>query len=96
VNPFANNPHSVAIKKYLFEVLKERYRRNERYVERLAATTVVREDYEGLSTLVADLFEVGFLRAVDQYKDQIAKMGFKIDVVPESEPPKGDPIFRDI
>jgi hypothetical protein len=95
MNPFAGNPHSVAIKRYLFEVLKERYARNERYIERVAASTLVREDYEGLSSLVADLFEAGFMRALDQYKEQIAKMGLRVDVVPSPTPAKGDPIFRE-
>jgi hypothetical protein len=95
MNPFASNPHSIAIKRYLFEVLKERYGRNEKYIDRMAAATLVQEDYEALGSLVVDIFEAGFLRAVDQYKEQMSKMGLKVDVVPDSPPSSGKRIFGD-
>lgn len=93
--PFAQNPQAVAIKKYMFEILKERYGRNSKYIDRLAAGTVTREDYESLGALMADLYESGFMRAIDQYKEQVAKLGMRIEVVPEDRPAQGKPIFKD-
>lgn len=92
--PFAQNAQSVAIKKYMFEMLKERYSRNERFVDRLASTVVTKDDYESLGGLMADVYEAGFVRAVDQYKEQLAKVGMKVSIVPESQQPQGKPIFR--
>lgn len=93
--PFAQNPQAVAIKRYLFEMLQERYRRNEKYIDRVASFTATKEDYESLGSLLADVYESGFVRAVDQYKDQLAKVGMKVSIVPESKPPQGKPIFGD-
>ena len=87
------NLHSSAIKKYLFEMLKDRYQRNEKFIDRLSAVVVTKEDYESLGTLVADLFEAGFVRAVDEYKGQMAKMGMKVSVVADQTPKEGPKIF---
>lgn len=92
--PFAHNAQAVAIKKYMFEMLKERYSKNERFIDRLASTVATKEDYESLGSLVADIYEAGFVRAVDQYKEQLAKVGMKVSIVPESRPPQGKPIFK--
>lgn len=85
----------MAIKRYLFEVLKERYKKNENFIERMASVVVTKDDYQSLGSFVADLYEAGFMRAVDQYREQMAKMGLKVNVVPESKPPKGESIFKD-
>lgn len=93
MNPFSQNPQSFAVKKYLSEILKDRYGKNADCVERLAAGVSTRADYESLGTLVADIYEAGFLRAVDQYKEQLAKVGMRVNVVAEERPPQGRPIF---
>lgn len=80
------NIHSSAIKKYLFELLKERYAKNEKFIDRLSSTVATKEDYESLGNLVVDIFETGFLKAVDGYKDELAKMGLRVNVVPEERP----------
>lgn len=80
------NLHSSAIKKYLFELLGAKYMRNEKFIERLTSTVSTKDDYEALGNLVVDIFETGFLKAVDGYKDQLAKMGLKVNVVPEERP----------
>lgn len=80
------NLHSSAIKKYMFELLRERYSKNERFIERLAATVSTKEDYEALGGLVVDIFETGFLKAVNEYKGQLAKMGLRVNIVPEERP----------
>lgn len=83
------NLHSSAIKKYLFEILRDRYVKNEKFIDRLASTITTNEDYESLGALVADVFETGFMKAVNEYKDQLAKVGLKVNIVPE-QGPKGE------
>lgn len=94
--PMMPNPISVAIKKHLFEMLKERYVKSEKFIERISMMMVTKDDYESLATLMSDLYEAGFMRALDQYKGQLAKMGMKVEVVPEEEKPRpGKKIFND-
>jgi hypothetical protein len=80
------NLHSSAIKKYLFELLGHKYARNEKFIDRLASTVATKEDYESLGNLVVDIFETGFLKAVDGYKDELAKMGLRVNVVADEKP----------
>jgi hypothetical protein len=80
------NLHSSAIKKYLFELLKGKYVRNEKFIDRISASITTKEDYESLGSLVVDIFETGFLKAVDEYRGQLAKMGLKVSIVPEKKP----------
>lgn len=85
--PFlSQNPQSIAIKRYLFELLKERYSRNEKFIDRIASQIVTKEDYENLGVFMTDVFETGFLKAVNEYKNQFEKMGMKVNVVPEEKP----------
>ena len=80
------NPHALSIKRYLFEMLKERYPKNEKFIDRLTSTITTKEDYDGLGSFITDIFELGFVRAVDQYKEQFAKMGMRVNIVPEEGP----------
>jgi hypothetical protein len=77
------NLQSSAIKKYLFEMLQERYAKNEKFIDRLASTVTTKEDYEALGGLMVDIFECGFMKALNEYKEQVAKMGLKVSVVPD-------------
>lgn len=92
--PFFQNPQSTTIKRYLFEILQERYSKNEKFIDRIAATVVTKEDFDGLGSFVTDIFEAGFLRAIDQYKDQLHKMGVKVNIVPEQKPVNAKKIFN--
>lgn len=89
-----HNPQSIAIKKYLFELLKEKYSKNEKFIDRLSTSVSTKEDYEALSVFVADIFESGFVRAVNQYKEQFAKMGMQVKIVPEEKPKNAPKIFN--
>jgi len=94
--PFLNqNPQSVAIKRYLFDLLKERYERNKGYIERISLATLTSEDYESLGRLMADVYESGFVRAVDQYKEQMSKLGLRVNIVSEKSKPTGSSIFKE-
>lgn len=87
--PFmSQNLHATAIRKYLFEILRDRYMKNEKFIDKLATTITTNEDYESLGSLVVDIFELGFLKAVGEYKDQLAKMGLRVNIVPEEKPNK--------
>lgn len=85
--PFLNqNPQALAIKRYLFELLKERYSRNERFIDRLSSQIMTKEDYENLGIFITDVFETGFLKAMNEYKEQFEKMGMKVNIVAEEKP----------
>lgn len=75
-------------------MLQERYSKNEKFIDRIAATIVTKEDYDGLGSFVTDIFELGFLRAMDQYKEQLQKMGIKVNIVAEQKQTNAKKIFN--
>jgi hypothetical protein len=83
--PMFQNLHSSAIKKYLFELLKNRYEKNERFIDRISSTITTKEDYEDLGRLMADVFEAGFMKAYNEYKDQLASMGLQVRIIAEEK-----------
>lgn len=88
--PFMNqNLHATAIKKYMFDILKDRYHKNEAFIEKITGMVNTKEDYEALGSLMVDVFELGFLKAYNEYRGQLEKMGLRVGVVPE-EKPKGE------
>ncbi len=88
------NPQSIAIKKYLFEILKERYPANESFIDRLVTNIQTKEDYERFGKFIADIFETGFIKAVDEYKEQLLKMGMSVGITtPERAKDPNNRIF---
>ena len=70
------NPQSMAIKKHIFDMIKEKYVKNEKFIERLTTYVTTKEDYESFGSLLVDVYEAGFMRALDQYKE---RWGLPID-----------------
>ena len=81
------NLHATAVKKYLQEILKERYVRHQDIAERLAAAIVTQRDLQEFGNLVSDVYEVGFLRAVDEYRRLLKDAGMSGDVKITEPPP---------
>lgn len=76
------NPKSHAIKKMMFDFLKERYARNDQIVERLSTALQTDGDLQAFIKLVMDTYESGYMRAVEDHREQLAKAGFKANIIP--------------
>ena len=90
---YMRNPHAWPIKKYMFDILQDRYGKHEKILTRLVHHLHTKEDIEGWGNLVIDLYEVGFLKAVNEYQEQMEERGFKVSVVPGKAPVDAPPIF---
>lgn len=88
---YMRSPHSFAVKKYLAEMLKERYVKHDSYITRLTSTMNTGEDVEGFSKFIADVFEAGFMKAYNDYREELKKLGYGLQVVPENPAPKDVP-----
>ncbi len=70
-----------AVRRHLYEMLKGRYRAHEAAIDRAAAFTPAQRDAEELMRLFQAVYEAGFEAAVDGYREQLKKMGYKVSVV---------------
>lgn len=77
INNFQNNFQRLA-KKYLFELLKENYQKNEEMINRLTFTLATEKDVQDLCQIVADAWSCGFKEAVDQYKNKLQGLGYAV------------------
>ncbi len=77
------NPQAFAIKKYMAEILKEKYPPHEAIIERIAVILATTRDYDAFGKMIADLYETAYLKAVNDHKEALAKVGLKANVVPE-------------
>jgi len=73
------------IKRTLFELLKERYIQNERIIDRLSGSINNNNDVKDFFKLVTDLYELGYLKAVNDHKEQLRKIGLIANIVPEKK-----------
>lgn len=70
-------------KKYLFDILQERYIDNEPMINRITHHLSSENDVRDLVKVVVDAFERGYMKAVADYKDQLVKLGYQVTVGPD-------------
>lgn len=77
---YFRNPHSFVLKKYMFDLLKDKYGDHEPIINRLSSYLIVKDDIEAFGRLMATLYEAGFLRAVEQYQSGLEKSGYRVSI----------------
>lgn len=75
------NPKSYAIRKMMFDFLKERYGRNDQIIERLATALQTEGDVQSFVKLMMDVYETGYMKAVDDHREQLQKAGIQVKIV---------------
>jgi hypothetical protein len=74
------NPRGMALKKFMFDILKDKYGQHDDLLDRIASFLVTERDLVAYSKLISDVHEVGYLKAVADYKEQLADMGIGVTV----------------
>lgn len=77
---YFSNPFSITIKKFLYEILKERYVENEKFIDRMCNDLRLQEDMQNFVKLINDSYQMGFLLAVEQHKEALNKIGLNVNL----------------
>lgn len=90
------NPYKFGIKKYLFELLQDRFAENEIIIERLGSAINTKQDFEMFGKLIVSVYETAYLRSVGDHRESLKKLGYEAIVEPpkNEEPPKDQRIFK--
>lgn len=80
---YMNNPREHYLKKTMFQILKERYSQNEQIIERMGSALMVEADLTAFVKMMADVYEIAYMKAVSDHKDQLQKLGLMAKVVPQ-------------
>lgn len=70
----------VYLKKYFFDILKSRYSKNEKIIERILFF-LTDSDLKEFSSFVADIYETAYLKCVEDHKKSLENIGYKVNVV---------------
>jgi hypothetical protein len=71
------------LKKFSFELLKERYSKYDVFLERIAHNLQTDEDYKNFMALALDLYEAGFLKCVGDQAKEFKRLGISYTVQAE-------------
>jgi hypothetical protein len=82
---YFNNPRSHLLKKTMYEVLIDRYGKNEQIIDRLGATLVTENDVKSFMVLISDIYEIAYLKAVQDHRSQLEKLGLSARIVPQEK-----------
>lgn len=90
---FLQNPLAFGLKRHFYEILQEKYIPNEQIIEWMAANTLTENQYEEIGKLVSNLYEAGYMKAVEDHKAQLESMGVRAYVRPQTPDSIASPIF---
>jgi hypothetical protein len=79
---YFTNPRGHYLKKTMFDVLKERYAQNEQIIERMGVTLLTESDLNAFIKMIGDVYEIAYMRAVNDHREQLQKAGLVARIVP--------------
>jgi hypothetical protein len=88
------NPFVHSTKKFVYELIgANRYANHEAILEQLARSFNQKE-YEQFGKFVAEVYEAGYMRSVEEHQVELKKMGLKVFVRPAPAAEPKNPIFN--
>jgi hypothetical protein len=80
-----SNPRGAAVKNYMLQLLgAEKYQKHQSFIERLAVNLQTQSDLEDFANIMVSIFESGYFKALNDYKDKFEKLGYNITVSRET------------
>lgn len=80
---FLQNNRNHYIKKNIFEILKERFSKNENILDRMLHHLVTDQDVKDFNGLIADVYESAYTKCVEDHRKKFEELGYKVNIVAE-------------
>ena len=80
LNEMMQNPKSIALRRFMATILGQKYPEYDDLLQRSSFYLVTDKDLALFSKMISDTYEVGYMKAVEDYKDQLQKLGVKIKI----------------
>jgi len=77
------NPKAFAIRKWLSDLLQERYAPQDQIVERVSYALVTQKDLEDFGKLLGEVYSAGFMKAYKDYEKELKKHGVTVKLTTE-------------
>jgi len=76
-----SNPKGMLIRNYMLQILgQEKFLKHQAFIDRLAAVLPTSADIKELGEIVVEVYESGYFKALNDYKDQFQKLGYDVNV----------------
>lgn len=82
---YMSNPKAFTLKRW-FDSLKVDVAPHDIIIERVATSLTTDKDLEDFGKLVGQVYELGYRKAVEDYREQVEKLGLKINIIPPPPP----------
>lgn len=86
---YLGNPRIPQLKKVIYEIIKHKYPPNDVIIERIGYALQTEKDIKDFLKFVSDVYEVAYLKAIDDHKEQLKKLGMVAKVVPDQRSNEG-------
>ncbi len=86
----AQNPRGFALKKWVSQLIAEKYPPHDTIVERVGTSLVTENDLKDFGKLLSTVYECGYMKAINDYRKQVESLGIKIHIVPENQEKSGE------
>jgi hypothetical protein len=74
------HPYQLALHKYMFELLEERYHMHSNIISRISHYLVTEQDLREFSLMLGDMYEKAYTKALNDYHIQLEAAGIKVAV----------------
>ena len=76
-----SNPKGLLIKNYMLQILGEqKFLQHQAFIERLGASIPTSADIQELGAIMVSVYETGYYKALNDYKEKFQKLGYEINV----------------
>ena len=72
------SPVKMAMQRFMFEILKDKYASHQHIIERMGHYLVTEQDVKEFSALIIDVYQNAFHKATTEYTQKLAEQGFEI------------------
>ena len=87
------NPHLGPLKKYIYDMLKDKYFENENIIDRIGVELKLESDMKAFAQLIFDSYQAGFEESFSQYKNHLKEKGYKPQMKQGKKEIEHKPIF---
>ena len=77
---YMQNPKGLALKKHIAKLLEQKYLVYEETINRATHQLITEKDLTLFGNMLSDIYELGYMKAVNDYKDQLAKLNIKVNI----------------
>ena len=80
-----SNPKGVVIRNYMLQILgPEKFAKHKEFIDRLAAVMPTSTDIQELGAIIVTVYENGYFKALNDYREKFAKLGYDVSVKRET------------